>query len=87
MHTIQAARHLSTIALLVYLTGCAGLRQSAVTSYDHVSVYYATTRDYDATARVDHVFTNTQTKNEHINYGTAEVSIPSPHSEYFLDAL
>ena len=67
--------------MLVYLEGCAGLRQSTVTGYDHVSVYYATTREYDPSARVDRAFTNTGTKHEHINYGTAEVNVPLPHSE------
>lgn len=69
------------MALLLGLPACAGLRQSAVTGHDHVTVYFATTREFDPSARPDHAFTNTQTKNEHIDYGTAEVSIPLPHSE------
>jgi esterase/lipase superfamily enzyme len=69
------------MALFAYLTGCAGLRQSTVTGYDHVGVYFATTREYDATAAPDRAFTNTGTKKEWINYGTAEVSVPLPHSE------
>jgi esterase/lipase superfamily enzyme len=52
-----------------------------VTGYDHVSVYFATTRQYDASATPDRAFTNTGTKKEWINYGTAEVSVPLPHSE------
>jgi esterase/lipase superfamily enzyme len=67
--------------LLVYLSGCGGLRPSTVTGYDHVSVYFATTREYDASATPDRAFTNTGTKKEWINYGTAEVSVPLPHSE------
>ena len=46
-----------------------------------MSVYYATTREYDPTAPVDRAFTNVPTKNEFINFGTAEVSVPLPHSE------
>jgi esterase/lipase superfamily enzyme len=68
------------IASLIYLAGCASYRQSPVTGYEHVDVYYATTREFDPGAKVDRTFTNTQTKQEHINYGTAEVSIPLPHS-------
>jgi esterase/lipase superfamily enzyme len=52
-----------------------------VTGYDHVRVYFATTREYDASATPDRAFTNTGTKKEWINYGTAEVSVPLPHSE------
>ena len=66
---------------LVLLAGCSSLSHEKVTGYDHVSVFYATTREYDPTARVDHAFTNTQTKKEHINYGQAEVSVPLPRSE------
>jgi esterase/lipase superfamily enzyme len=66
---------------LVSFSGCAGLRQSTISGYDHLNVYYATTRQYDATAPVEHAFTNTPTKKEYINFGTAEVSVPLPHSE------
>lgn len=65
---------------LVCLGGCAAFQPHAVTGYQHVDVYYATTQEYDPTAKIDHAFTNAQTKNEHINYGAAEVSIPLPHS-------
>jgi hypothetical protein len=75
------ASQAGALALLVYVTGCAGLRQSTVTGYDHVGVYFATTREYDPSAAPDHAFTNTGTKNQWINYGTAEVSVPLPHSE------
>jgi esterase/lipase superfamily enzyme len=77
----RVSRQAGTIALLVYVAGCAGLRQSAVTGYDRVSVYFATTREYDASATSDRAFTNTGTKKEWINYGTAEVGVPLPHSE------
>jgi esterase/lipase superfamily enzyme len=70
----------AAVVPFIGLVGCAGLQQHAVTGYEHISVYYATTQEYDAAAKVDHAFTNAQTKNEHINYGTAEVSIPLPHS-------
>jgi esterase/lipase superfamily enzyme len=68
-------------ALCVVLGGCAELRQSAVTGYDHASVYFATTRTYNPAAPVDRAFTNEPTKNEYINFGTAEVSLPLPHTE------
>ena len=77
----RLARQSGVIALLVYLSGCAGLRQSTVTGYDHVSVYFATTREYDASAQPDRAFENRGTKKEWIHYGTAEVSVPLPHSE------
>ena len=63
------------------LAGCAGFQRQAVTGVDHVSVYYATTRQYDPAASVAHAFTNTSTKNEFINFGMAEVSVPLPHTE------
>jgi esterase/lipase superfamily enzyme len=69
------------LAAVLYLGGCGGLRQSTVTGYDHVSVYYATTREYDPNAASDRAFTNAGTKREYINYGTADVSVPLPHSE------
>jgi esterase/lipase superfamily enzyme len=69
------------LVVLLSLSGCSSLSHQTVTGYDHVSVFYATTREYDRTARVDHAFTNTQTKKEHINYGQAEVSVPLPRSE------
>jgi esterase/lipase superfamily enzyme len=77
----RVSRQAGAIALLVYVAGCAGLRQSAVTGYDRVSVYFATTREYDASATPDRAFTNTRTKKEWINYGTAEMGVPLPHSE------
>lgn len=70
-----------SLAFLLALSGCSSLSHEKVTGYDHVSVFYATTREYDPTASVDHAFTNTQTKKEHINYGQAEVSVPLPRSE------
>jgi esterase/lipase superfamily enzyme len=73
-----------TSLLLVWLllvAGCSSLSQKKVTGYDHVSVYFATTREYDASAMPDRAFTNTGTQKEWINYGTAEVSVPLPHSE------
>ena len=69
------------IASFICLAGCAGLRQSTITGYDHLHVYYATTRQYDSAALVDRAFTNAPTKNEFINFGTAQVSVPLPHSE------
>jgi esterase/lipase superfamily enzyme len=66
---------------LLLLAGCSSLSQKKVTGYDHVSVYFATTREYDASATPDRAFTNTGTKKEWINYGTAEVSVPLPRSE------
>ena len=66
---------------LLLLTGCSSLSQKKVTGYDHVSVYFATTREYDASATPDRAFTKTGTKKEWIFYGTAEVGVPLPHSE------
>lgn len=68
-------------AAFALLAGCGSLQQSRVTTYDHVSVYYATTRQYDPSAPPDRAFGNTGTKNERIGYGTAEMRIPIPHSE------
>lgn len=67
--------------VMASLAGCAGFQQRAVTGYDHVTLYYATTRQYDPTAPIGRAFTNTQTKKEFINFGAADVSIPLPHSE------
>jgi len=69
------------LVFLLSLSGCSSLSRERVTGYDHLSVYYATTRQYDPTAPVEHAFTNTPTKKEYINFGTAEVSVPLPHSE------
>jgi len=66
---------------LLFLAGCSSLSQKKVTGYDHVSVYFATTREYDASATPDRAFTKTGTKKEWIFYGTAEVGVPLPHSE------
>jgi esterase/lipase superfamily enzyme len=66
---------------LLALAGCAGFQRQAVTGVDHVSVYYATTRQYDLAASVAHAFTNAPTKSEFINFGTAEVSVSLPHTE------
>jgi len=77
---LKVTRRCVEIAAFVSLAGCAGL-QPAVTGYDHVSVYYATTRQYDSKAPVDRAFTNTPTKNEFINFGAAQVSVPLPHPE------
>jgi esterase/lipase superfamily enzyme len=68
-------------SLLLALAGCAAFQQQPVTGVDHVSVYYATTRRYDPAASLDHAFTNVPTKNEFINFGTAEVTVPLPHRE------
>jgi len=77
----QIVKKAGAIASFVCLAGCAGLRQSTITGYDHLNVYYATTRQYDSAALVDRAFTNAPTKNEFINFGTAQVSVPLPHSE------
>src|SRR6266513_903922 len=66
---------------LLLLAGCSSLSQTKVTGYNHVSVYFATTREYDASATPDRAFTKTGTKKEWIFYGTAEVGVPLPHSE------
>ena len=72
----RLARQAGAIVLLVCLAGCAGLRRSMVTGYDHVRVYFATTREYDPSAKPDRAFTKTGTKKEWIFYGTAEVGVP-----------
>ena len=81
----MAASPLTKICLylpcLLALAGCAAFQRQAVTGVDHVSVYYATTRQYDPAASVAHAFTNAPTKNEFINFGMAEVSVPLPHTE------
>jgi esterase/lipase superfamily enzyme len=69
------------VLAVAWLSGCSSLSREKVTGYDHVSVYYATTRQYDKAAPVEHAFSNTPMKNEYINFGTAEVSVPLPHSE------
>ncbi|PYL50572.1 MAG: hypothetical protein DMF32_03865 [Verrucomicrobia bacterium] len=66
---------------LLLLAGCSSLSQKKVTGYNQVSVYFATTREYDASATPDRAFTKTGTKKEWIFYGTAEVGVPLPHSE------
>ena len=66
---------------LLLLAGCSSLSQKKVTGYNHLSVYFATTREYDASATPDRAFTKTGTKKEWIFYGTAEVGVPLPHSE------
>lgn len=53
---------------LLLLAGCSSLSQKKVTGYDHVSVYFATTREYDASATPDRAFTKTGTKKEWIFY-------------------
>src|SRR5205823_3641554 len=58
---------------LLLLAGCSSLSQKKVTGYNHMSVYFATTREYDASATPDRAFTKTGTKKEWIFYGTAEV--------------
>lgn len=45
-----------------------------------MDVYFATTRQYDPSARVDRAFATSGTKKEWISYGTAEVAVPLPHS-------
>jgi esterase/lipase superfamily enzyme len=81
MTAARFVRSAGVVTSLICLAACAGLRQSTVTGYDHVNVYYATTRQYDPTAPVERAFTNAPTKNEYINFGTAEVSVPLPHIE------
>src|ERR1051326_8337131 len=66
---------------LLAFAGCAAFQRHAVTGADHVSVYYATTRQYDPAAAVTRAFTNAPMKHEFINFGTAGVSVPLPHSE------
>jgi MprA protease rhombosortase-interaction domain-containing protein len=68
-------------ACLLAFAGCAAFQRQPVTGADHVSVYYATTRQHDPAAAVTRAFTNAPTKHEFINFGTAEVSVPLPHSE------
>ena len=80
-YTFEVINRAGAIILVVCSGGCAALQRPAITGYDHVSVYYATTQEYDAGAPLDRKFTNTQTKAEHINYGTAKVSLPLPHNE------
>jgi esterase/lipase superfamily enzyme len=81
MVTSPFAKTSLLLVWLLLLAGCSSLSQKKVTGYDHVSVYFATTRQYDASATPDRAFTNTGTKKEWINYGTAEVSVPLPRSE------
>src|SRR5437763_2557497 len=81
MVTSSFAKTSLWLVWLLLLAGCSSLSQKKVTGYDHVSVYFATTREYDASATPDRAFTNTGTKKEWINYGTAEVSVPLPRSE------
>jgi esterase/lipase superfamily enzyme len=81
MVTSPMAKTSLLLVWLLLLAGCSSLSQKKVTGYDHVSVYFATTRQYDASATPDRAFTNTGTKKEWINYGTAEVSVPLPRSE------
>jgi len=66
---------------LLAFAGCVPFQRHAVTGVDHVSVYYATTRQYDPAAAVTRTFTNAPTKHEFINFGIADVSVPLPHSE------
>jgi esterase/lipase superfamily enzyme len=75
-YTARAA----ALAFASYFGSCAGLQHQEVTGYEHVDVYYATTREFDPAAALDRAFKNNQTKHERINYGTADVSIPLPHS-------
>jgi esterase/lipase superfamily enzyme len=81
MVTSPFAKSSLWLVWLLLLAGCSSLSQKKVTGYDHVSVYFATTRQYDASATLDRAFTNVGTKKEWINYGTAEVGVPLPHSE------
>ena len=81
MVTSPFAKSSLWLVWLLLLAGCSSLSQKTVTGYDHVSVYFATTREYDASAPPDRAFTNVGTKKEWINYGTAEVGVPLPHSE------
>jgi len=75
------AKQLFAIILLAYLTGCAELKRSAVTGRDRVNVFFATTRQYDPHAPANKAFSNSGTKREWITFGTAEVTVPLPHSE------
>jgi esterase/lipase superfamily enzyme len=81
MVTSPFAKSSLWLVWLLLLAGCSSLSQKKVTGYDHVSVYFGTTRQYDASATPDRAFTNVGTKKEWINYGTAEVGVPLPHSE------
>jgi esterase/lipase superfamily enzyme len=81
MVTSPFAKSSLWLVWLLLLAGCSSLSQKKVTGYDHVSVYFATTREYDASATPDRAFTNVGTKKEWINYGRAEVGVPLPHSE------
>jgi esterase/lipase superfamily enzyme len=81
MVTSPFAKTSLLLVWLPFLAGCSSLSQKKVTGYDHVSVYFATTREYDASATPDRAFTQTGTKKEWIFYGTAEVGVPLPHSE------
>jgi esterase/lipase superfamily enzyme len=81
MVTSPCAKTSLLLVWLLLLAGCSSLWQKKVTGYDHVSVYFATTREYDASATPDRAFTNVGTKKEWINYGTTEVGVPLPHSE------
>src|SRR6266446_4574113 len=81
MVTSSFAKTSLWLVWLLLLAGCSSLSQKKVTGYDHVSVYFATTREYDPSAKPDRAFTKTGTKKEWIFYGTAEVGVPLPHSE------
>ena len=78
---LEIINQAGAVILVLCFAGCAALQRRAVTGYDHVSVYYATTQEYDAGAPLNRKFTSTQTKAERINYGTAKVSVPLPHNE------
>lgn len=74
-------RQVCAVILLAYLTGCAELNRPPITGHDRVNVFFATTRQYDPHAPPDKAFSNTGSKREWITFGTAEVSVPLPHSE------
>src|SRR4030095_6991290 len=74
-------KQLCAAILLASLAGCAGFQQRAITGYDRVNVFFATTRQYDPHAPPNKAFSNTGSKREWITFGTAEVTVPLPHSE------
>lgn len=66
--------------VVLWSSGCVST-QPAATGYKRETVYFATTRNYDKTANLEHAFTTTLEKKQRILYGTAQVSLRKPHSE------
>lgn len=75
------AKRFCAVVLVTSLAGCAGFQQHAITGYDHVNVFFATTRQYDPSAAPNKAFANNGSKREWITFGTAAVTVPLPHSE------